>query len=149
MAASSGWNWKTGSEDKRQRMAAYVDWLCTDPDQRGEVDSKAKLAAYLDVTDQTLRNYTRDPWFIQEVQRRQRADARVDRLPHVLDTLFTIASDPTHRSSVQAAKVYLDWVERVTDEKVEKVDVASLSSDELVKLALQVLEASDHATASR
>lgn len=112
------------------------------------MDSKAKLAKSLDVTDQTLRNYTRDPWFIQEIQKRQRANARVDRLPAVLDTLFAIASDQNHRSAVQAARVYLDWVERVTEEKIEKIDVEALSSDELIKLALSVLEASDRAAAS-
>lgn len=148
MAATSGWNWKTGSKDKRERMAAYVDWLCATPEERGAVDSKAKLAKSLDVTDQTLRNYTRDPWFIQEIQKRQRANARVDRLPAVLDTLFAIASDQNHRSAVQAARVYLDWVERVTEEKIEKIDVEALSSDELIKLALSVLEASDRAAAS-
>jgi hypothetical protein len=101
--------------------------------------SKQKLADALGVTTQTLRNYEKDPFLQRRLRDEVRAVARVDKIPEILNRLYEQATDP-QRPSTQAAKVYLDYVERQVTEADGVIDVESMSSEDLVAAAMKVLQ---------
>jgi hypothetical protein len=137
-AGEEGASWKTGSEGKRERMVVYIEWLMTPVVDR-DPPSKQKLADALGVTTQTLRNYEKDPFLQRRLRDEVRAVARVDKIPEILNRLYEQATDP-QRPSTQAAKVYLDYVERQVTEADGVIDVESMSSEDLVAAAMKVLQ---------
>lgn len=148
MASRGGWtkeeeradaSWKTGSDLKKERMARFVEWLLTPAELRNP-PSKAKLAVELGVSEQTLRNYQKDPWFQRKLMADSRELARVEKLPDILETLYQQAVDPQNPRSVQAAKVFIEHVERVVPEDEAPIDVTSLSNEDLANLAVQLLQ---------
>lgn len=151
-----GESFKTGSQRKAERLAAYVDWLLTPPDER-TLKTKTEFARYWGVTLETLRKDTQEPFVQRELASRARAVARVDRLPAVLDNLYRLATgggpDPgggavgaatPPAAQVAAARTLLDWMERTANIREQDVNVRDLSNTELMELALRLLnEASD------
>lgn len=112
---SEGESFLTGSSEKEARIDAYIEWLLT---RRADRDptTKDELAAQLGVTAATLRNYDREPRVQAELQRRARGYAKVNRVPDILDTLYQQATDEGSSRSVQAAKVFLEYVEKMHTE---------------------------------
>lgn len=127
-----GESWKTGSEAKRQRQAAYIEWLLT-PEAERTIRTKQELADEMGVSTQTLRNYAADPFVQSELARRSRSLARVERVQPVLDSLYEQATDPGNPRSVSAAKTLLDWIDKALDHQ-EATDVGSMSDEELYEL---------------
>jgi hypothetical protein len=119
-------------------MVVYIEWLMTPVVDR-DPPSKQKLADALGVTTQTLRNYEKDPFLQRRLRDEVRAVARVDKIPEILNRLYEQATDP-QRPSTQAAKVYLDYVERQVTEADGVIDVESMSSEDLVAAAMKVLQ---------
>lgn len=140
------WSWKTGSPEKRARMERFIEWCLTPQGQR-EPSSKAKLARELGVSEQTLRNYQRDPQFLKKVSDEARALARVDRLPDILDSLYVQARDPENPRSVTAARTLMEFMEKATEQEAS-VDVQSLSDEDLVQVALKLLHRANGESAS-
>jgi hypothetical protein len=134
-----GESWKTGSAETRAKQEAYVEWVLTPASER-DISTKTAFAEFLDVSTRTLRNYAADPWVQNEIIERGRALMRVERAQDVLDALYRRATDPSDKSAVSAARVWLDWAATVT-EIINEKDVEDWSDDELLVAAqrLQVL----------
>lgn len=133
-----GTSWKTGSEGKRQRMAIYVEWLLTPRGER-QPSTKKELAEKLGVTPTTLRNYQKDRWLQAEMAKKARGEARIDRLPDVLSSLYDQAVDRENPRSVQAAKAYLKWLEETEAARVEE-DLEDMSDEDLATLTQELLK---------
>lgn len=131
-------SWKTGSQQKRDNMAAYVTWLLL-PDSEREPRTKTEFADSLGVTLQTLRNYNREAFVQRELGEKARAVAKVDKLPAVIESLYVQASDPENSRSVQAAKALLDWLERTEPSREAPLEVEGMSDEQLIKTALEML----------
>lgn len=132
-----GWNWKTGSPQKRKNVARYIEW-CVTPQALREPESKQKLADEMGVHINTLRNYQRDPAFAKAVTDLTRARARFDRLPDVLDSLYEQARNPDNPRSVSASRLLLDFAMQ-EDKEESLVDTKGMGQEELVKMALDLL----------
>lgn len=139
VAAPQVESWKTGSQEKRDRMAVYVEWLLTPASER-EPKTKQALADEMGITVQTLHNYTKDAFVQRELGDKARAVARVDKLPKVIESLYDQASDPENPRSVQASKVLIDWMSKTEAAREAPLDLQNLSEEDLVKLALEMLE---------
>jgi hypothetical protein len=133
-----GESFKTGSQDKRDRMSRYVEWMLTPPESR-EPKTKTALAEELGVTPQTLHNYGKDAFVQRELGERSRAVARVDKLPAVIEALYAVASDPDNSRSVPAAKTLLEWMNKTEAVREAPLDVQDLSEQDLVTMALEML----------
>lgn len=151
-----GESWKTGSQDKLDRMDEYLEWLLTPKDYR-EPPSKAKLAESLGITQQTLRNYDKDPHFQRRLMEDARTAAKVHKLPDLLEALYRIAQGenadgkrktnrfgeevfPSPGASVSAAKVLIDHATALAPTSdVEAVDVKSMDQEQLANLAIALL----------
>lgn len=139
-----GESYKTGSQAKREAMARYAEWLLTPAEDR-EPSTKQALADELGVSTQTLRNYHKEAWLQREVTSRAKALARIDRLPDILATLYEQATDSENPRSVAAAKTYLDWLKETSQVREGELDVADLTDDDLIQVALAVLnQTKDH-----
>ena len=147
MGDKQDWSWKTGSPAKKARMEKFIDWCLTPHDER-EPKSKAKLAAEMGVSENTLRNYQREKTFQQQVQDRARAMARVDRLPAILDTLYEQATDPSNSRSVTAARTLMEFMSEATAEEKKSIDPKSMTDEDLVKVALELLHKANGEPAS-
>lgn len=136
-----GTSWQTGSQEKRDRMDAYVEWLIT-PKAERQPSTKKELAERLGVTPQTLRNYDRERWVQQQVLERGRASAKVERALDVVDRLYHRATerteDITPAAANTAAKIFLDWIESQATTTEE--DYTNLSDEELIEKLVQVQE---------
>lgn len=121
------------SQERRERMEAYLEWLLT-PSSERVPPSKNKYAAQEGITTQSLRNYARDPWFQAELAKRGRAINKVEKAGDVVDRLFQLATDRSGDVSasaqVSAAKVFLDYVDRSVQEFTSQ-DLQDMSLDEL------------------
>lgn len=130
-------SWKTGSTEMEERQEAYIEWLLTPPTERIP-PTKAEFADVVGVTTQTLRNYARDPKVQKALRDRGRAINKVERASDVLDALFKRATGSvegleTPASAVTAAKVWLDWVDRRTDDD-STVDLDNMTREEMLAL---------------
>jgi len=147
-----GESFKTGSEDKRERMAAYVEWLLLPPSNR-EPKTKTALAEQLGVTYNTLNNYDREPYVQRELTERARASFKTVSLTEVLASLRDIATgrayETTHggevrvvsaSAAVSAAKTLLDWVERTDNVRTEDLNLKDLTDQQLMDVALQIFQ---------
>jgi hypothetical protein len=132
------WSWKSGSDEKRANMEAYVEWLLT-PEGERRPSTKQEFADLLGVSRQTLFNYSRDPWLQRELIQRGRAIARVERAQSVLDTLFAIATDVESPRAVSAAKTWLDWVNRTLEPSLD-TDISEMSDEDLLELAQSLVK---------
>lgn len=105
--------------DDDWRRVFLMDWLCTAPSER-DPPSKAKLAAHLGIDIRTIRNWHDRPDFMEEWRRRSAAIVgNPDRARQVMDTLFAAATDPTNKSQVSAAKLYLEATNAIKPPAVE------------------------------
>lgn len=134
---AEGESWKTGSEGKKERMAVYLDWLLT-PESERTPKTKTALAELLGVSTATLRNYSQDSWLQSNLSERSRSTARVERLPSILESLYRQAVDPDNPRSVQASKVYLDYLAK-TEAITQATDFSNMSDAELKEKILQAL----------
>lgn len=132
-----GESWKTGSAAKRERMAVYVDWLLT-PELERTPPTKQALADLLGVSLSTLRNYQSDRWLQTELAERARGEARIERLPAILASLYDQAIDRQNPRSVAAAKAYMDFL-KDTEEVRTLENLEELSNDDLMKVMNELL----------
>lgn len=147
-AWDEGESYLTGSKAKRERMAVYVDWLLTPPNER-DPSTKTALAELLGVSPQTLRNYEREPFVQREMAERARAGFKMLRLPDVIHHLSEIALGKQGRypgkespsAAVSAAKTLLEWADKTSDLREDKINLEDLTEQELVSVALEILQA--------
>lgn len=126
------------ADQKRLNMAVYLDWLLTPANLR-EPKLKLELANELGISSATLRNYDRDPFLQSQLAKRARATARVDRLPSVLDSLYSQATDTNNPRSVQAARAYLDYLNQ-SEEFTEMEDLSSVPEERLMEMFKKAMQ---------
>jgi len=132
---------KTSRDGAVARMDVYVEWLLVPVDSRIP-KFKKDLAALLDITVETLRKYDHDPWVRKEYLKRSRVAFTVSRAAAVIDNLFRRATDPMDPQGVTAARTLMQYfVAQDETEAGERIDLSSMTSDELVELALRVASA--------
>jgi hypothetical protein len=135
----NGESWKTGSSLKRERQEAYIEWLLT-PKAERQPRTKQDLAEMLGVTPMTLRNYTRDPFFQQELSKRGKAINKVERASDVLDALYRRAIDVDEGApAVTAAKVWLEYTDKAVAD-MAAADLEEMPKDELLALIEKVYD---------
>jgi len=139
-----GESWKSGSAGKRERMVVYVDWLLTPLDEQ-KPSTKTELAALLGVSTNTLRNYAQDAWLQREVAERARAEAKIERLPAILASLYSQALDETNPRSVSAARTYIEFLKNTEDVR-ELESLEDMSNDDLVNVVNELLARQAKAT---
>lgn len=159
-----GESFKTGSQDKRERMALYVEWLLTPPSHR-EHKTRTAFAESLGVHVNTLGNYDREAWVQRELTERARAEFKTVSLTEVLTSLRRIATGenadgetkhnrfgekvfPNHGASVSAAKTLLDWVDKTDKIRTGDLDLTDLTQQDLLDLGMQLLTAGDGESAN-
>ena len=122
------------SEQRRENMEAYVEWLLTPRSER-VLKTKAAFAESLGVTTQSLRNYARDQWVQSEMAKRGKALNKVERAGDVVTSLYRIALDDGENASarVSAAKAFLDWTDRTVAD-ITVADLNDLSFDDMRRL---------------
>lgn len=128
-----GESWKTGSSKKTERLEAYLDWMLT-PQSLREPASKKAFADLIGVHESTLWRYEQDRWFQKEYMRRYRGVLKVVDVSDIVKAQVEIAKDTSHRSSTQAARLVLEWVEKNEDKQGQQFDLADLSEEELMEL---------------
>lgn len=128
----------TASEAKRARMEEYLDWLLT-PEGERDPSLKTQLAERLGVSLQTLHNYDGDRWLQDEYMRRARGHFKVAKFGRVLDTLYQIATNPSHKASVTAANAILRWVE-TNIETESTVDLSKYTDEEIMDAAVRLAQ---------
>ncbi len=128
---TEGESWKTGSQGKYDRMEAYLEWLMTPEAERAPKTKKA-FAAKLDVTVQTLANYEKDLWFQRELNKRSRGLFKATKMLDVISSMVTIATNPENRNAVSAARLLLDWQDKIVEH--EKIDLAGISTAKLLEM---------------
>lgn len=133
-----GESWKTGSSLRKQRQAAYLEWLCT-PEQLREPSTKRDFAEMMGVHESTLWRYEQRQDFQKEYMRRRRGLFKVTDAQSVLKAQIQIASDPDHKSSTQAARFLFDWMEKNNDTGSAQLDLSELDEDELLELLNEYL----------
>jgi len=126
-----GESWKTGSQDKVDRMKAYLDWILTPAADRMP-STKKEFAESIGVTVQTLWNYEKETFFQKEIDKQSRGLFKASRMPDVIDTLFRIATDDSSKNAVSAARLLMDWQSRIVDD--DETDYTGLSKEQLEEL---------------
>lgn len=101
------------------RKVRYMEWLTTAPSLRNP-PSKAKLAKELGVDERTLRGWQRQPLFRQDWEANAQEVIRSpERTSEVLDELYRVATDPTAKNQVQAARLYLEATDAIKPKPIE------------------------------
>lgn len=143
-----GESFKTGSSETVERKEAYIEWLLTPVSERSP-NTKAGFADVIGISTQTLRNYARDPAVQSELIRRGRAINKVERAQDVLDALYKMATGEaagtTPSAAVSAAKVWLDWTEKVVAEGND-LELENMPREELLALVSRVYDTVDAST---
>lgn len=132
-----GENWKSGSKAKEQRVLLYVEWILTPKSERVP-GTKKEFAAELDVSVQTLANYEKDILFQSELDKRSRSSFKATAMPDVISTMVKVATDADNPRSVQAARLLLEWQDKVSKENT--LDLDSLDLHKLWELFEKYVE---------
>lgn len=136
-----GESWKTGSSLKQANMELFVEWLLT-PEAEREPRTRGEFADRLGVTTQTLRNYEKEAFVVNQLQSRRRSAFKVAKVDDVIQALYQRATDPESSGGVQAAKILLDWADKQTTE-MNAEQLASLSDAELKQMLIAAYDRID------
>ena len=119
----------------------YVEWLSLPPNRR-EPASQAKMAEALGVTEQTLRNWKRDPRITAKVKGKIQSVIALNDLSQIVDTLKEQAFDPDNPRSVQASKVLIELMREGEATSVD-VPLSDKTNDELKELVADLYDEFD------
>ncbi len=114
----------------------FIDWLSVPPSRRNP-KTRVAMAQRLEVTEQTLRNWAKDPRIMSAVRAKISHEVTVNDLSDIVDTLKEQAFDPANPRSVQAAKLLFELIDRQVDE-VSSVPLAEMPLDDLRKMAAEL-----------
>ena len=138
-----GKQWKadpeTGEKIMPKKWKDLLDWLLQGPDRDPKL--QYEWAAENDINENSIRRIKRDPRFAKEWDRRAaELNIHPERTQSVIDALHAQAVG----GSVQAASLYLQYIEKFTPKRKVLVDddraVGGLSDSELAdELEAQVL----------
>ena len=127
-----GWKWDESSGQKKmpKKWAQLLDWLLQGPDR--DPKHQYEWAAENGVHEDSVRRIKRDPRFAKEWDRRAaELNIHPERTQSVIDALHQQAVG----GSVQAASLYLQYIEKFTPKRRVLVDddreASGLSDGEL------------------
>ena len=127
-----GWQWDESSNQKTmpKKWVQLLDWLLQGPDR--DPKHQYEWAADAGIHEDSVRRIKRDPRFAKEWDRRAaELNIHPERTQSVIDALHQQAVG----GSVQAASLYLQYIEKFTPKRRVVVDdereVAGLSDVEL------------------
>lgn len=129
---------QTHKSKNREQAIIYRDWLLT-PKELRTPRTQRELAEQLGVSDDTLRNWRKEPQFQRDMQRAAREAIRVEKLTDVIDTLYKQATDQDNPRSVAASKLLLDFAQDAAGEPAP-IDFSEMSDDQVAQLATAVLK---------
>jgi len=112
-----------------EKQSLFLDWLLTPEGEREHRSMKAWADAH-HVNVRTLSEWKKDRRFRSEWERRADAmNLSVDRIQNVMNTIYQAAAN----GDVQAAKLYLQEVQKVRPPKLQEEDaeLSSMSDDDL------------------
>ena len=105
--------------EDRQR---FLDWHVKTAELRAEDGDPPTQRAYAQVHGvdvSTLTRWKRDPLWQRALESRlTELNVTPDRLQGIIDTMYKIATDRDHKNVVQAATLYLQYVEKLKPTKV-------------------------------
>lgn len=125
-------------ESKRQLADAYADWLLT-PREMREPPTQRQFAELYEISEQSLRNYRKEPVFQRRLQDKLRGVVRSIHLPDIVDSLVRQATDPENTRSVAASKLLIEMAEKASSD-APSVDVGEMNDQDLFNLALTILD---------
>ena len=133
---------KTPYDDWRRK--AYMDWLCTIPEDRDPRTQK-DFSEKIGLTEQTLRNWKNDPHFMADWEMQYRKTVgSPEKAQRVIQRLFETAEDRTDPRQVPAARAYLEAIDAIKPKKVDVTVVKSpakdLTDDELYRILAERAE---------
>lgn len=114
---------------------AYIDWLLM-PRELRNPPTQRELAVQLGVTEQTLRNWRKEPVFQRTMTERARGHVKAHALPDIIDALHDTAMNKGPQQ-VAAAKLLIDFMEKggVTP----SADLSKMTADQLREFAQAAL----------
>jgi transposase-like protein len=128
---------------KSEELEWYIEWLALPTKARPQdVRSQVKAAEYLGVSEQTLRNWKRDPRVQTRVGSLRTSRLRIEDLPNILDTLVAQATDPQNPRSVAAAKLLIEESNRIVEES-QQANLSEMSNRELKELVVELYDEID------
>ena len=129
-----GWKWDESSGQKTmpKKWVQLLDWLLQGPDR--DPKHQYEWAADAGIHEDSVRRIKRDPRFAREWDRRAaELNIHPERTQSVIDALHQQAVG----GSVQAASLYLQYIEKFTPKRRVVVDddreASGLSDNELVE----------------
>lgn len=103
---------------KSDELEFFIEWLAIPASERPpELSSQKKVADHLDVSEQSLRNWKRDPRVQSKVSQIRTSRLQVEDLPNVYATLYLQATDPQNPRSVAASKLLIEEAHRLFDQQ--------------------------------
>lgn len=133
-------------EDHFQKQA-YLDWLCTPPQERNPKSKKA-FAEHLGIERKTLYRWEDDIEFMKEWEKRYyKTIGNPGRKQEIMDTLYRTATDPDDPKHVQAADKYFAIEGSLKPQKMEVT--VSKSANDLTDEALDAMIAAHAETEQR
>jgi hypothetical protein len=126
------------------RRKAFMDWLCTIPEDRDPRTQK-EFAEKLSIVPQTLTNWKNDPIFMAdwELQYRKTVGSP-EKAQRVIQRLYETAEDRTDPRQVPAARAYLEAIDAIKPKKVDvtvtKSPAKDLTDDELYRILAERAE---------
>jgi len=129
---------------KPDALEFFIQWAATPAALRDkDLKSQAKVAVHLGVTEQTIRNWKRDPRIASRIQAVSVGQLRIERYGSLLEAAYGQAMDPENPRSIQATKVLLEEMNRHSVDDVAHSDVAEMSITELKQLAADLYDELD------
>lgn len=132
---------------KPTELEYYIEWATLPEHQRpDELKTQAKLAKFLNVTEQTIRNWKKDPRVIERIRRTGISGVHIERYASLLDTAYQQAMDPQNPRSIQATKLLLEEMNRHLDMAESNKDLSGMSNLELKEMAARLYDEFDERT---
>lgn len=132
---------------KPDALEFYIEWAALPENKRPkELSSQAKLAKHLDVTEQTLRNWKRDPRVADKIRAIGISGVHVERYASLLEKTYQQAMDTTNPRSIQATKLLLEEMNRHIVSDVVSKDLSNKSNAELKDMAARLYDEFDERT---
>jgi superfamily II DNA or RNA helicase len=125
---------------KPEALEYYIQWAALPRGLRpDDLKSQAKVAVYLGVTEDTIRNWKRDPRVAARVQQVGLGAFRVERYAELLEVAYQQAVDPENPRSIQATKILLEEMKRFTDSH-ETPALSEMSDAELKEMVVDLYD---------
>jgi len=133
---------------KPEALEYFIEWAALSTKMRPKgIESQAKLAVHLGVTEQTIRNWKRDERVIDRIQQISVSAIRIERYSSLLDSAFEQAMDTKNPRSIAATKILLEEMNR-HGHRQESTALSDKSNAELKALVAELYDEFDERSTS-